>query len=185
MKYRYISYHIPIVVITHIFLIINHLGYYDDGYIQLVGFSNKDRIFIMNISLWSLLIFAIWTMIIVGMIGYFRWRLIFSRQKEIKVFRADYFCESDFYRRLMRAHINCTENLPIFAAIVFIIYATQTQSIIIDQLAAIFIIARIFQSIIHISFIETNRTALSRFLLFSVQQFCMVGMIGCLLSAIL
>ncbi len=51
--------------------------------------------------------------------------------------------------RLQHAHLNCIENLPVFAAIVFAAYATS-QLAIVEPLAGIFLGLRLAQSTIHI-----------------------------------
>ncbi|MEO6697780.1 MAG: MAPEG family protein [Paraperlucidibaca sp.] len=51
--------------------------------------------------------------------------------------------------RLQHAHMNCVENLPVFAAVVFIAYA-MNQLALLDGLAIIFLGLRIAQSTVHI-----------------------------------
>ena len=53
-----------------------------------------------------------------------------------------------FVTRLQHAHLNCVENLPIFAAIVFAAYATN-QLALIDGLANIFLGLRVGQVLVH------------------------------------
>jgi len=50
--------------------------------------------------------------------------------------------------RLQHAHLNCVENLPIFAAIVFAAYATN-QLAVVDGLAMIFVGLRLGQVLMH------------------------------------
>lgn len=58
--------------------------------------------------------------------------------------------------RIQHAHLNCVENLPIYAAIVLAAYATN-QLAIIDGLACVFLGLRLAQTGVHI--ISTSATA--------------------------
>lgn len=51
--------------------------------------------------------------------------------------------------RAKGAHLNCLENLPLFAALVLIGVVTN-QSAVVDSVAGIFIYARFGQSIVHL-----------------------------------
>lgn len=53
-----------------------------------------------------------------------------------------------FVTRLQHAHMNCVENLPIYAAIVLAAYATN-QLAIIDGLATVFLGLRVGQVLMH------------------------------------
>lgn len=69
----------------------------------------------MSIPVWVLLAFAVWTMLVLMLtVGIYRWGLIFTGRAEVKEFRADRVEGSDWYRRSMRAHLNCVENLPVY-----------------------------------------------------------------------
>ncbi|HCU24436.1 MAG TPA: hypothetical protein DF383_05400, partial [Deltaproteobacteria bacterium] len=77
----------------------------------------------MTIPVWVLLAFAFWTLITLMMnVGVYRWYHIFTQRRQIKDFPADRVEGSDFYRRAMRAHVNCVENLPVYAALALVIY---------------------------------------------------------------
>lgn len=51
--------------------------------------------------------------------------------------------------RLQHAHLNCVENLPVYAAVVLGAWATQ-QLAIVDALAGVFLVLRLAQSGIHV-----------------------------------
>ena len=78
----------------------------------------------------------------------------------------------------MRAHANCVENLTVYAAIVIASIATGAVGPVLDGLAIVLIIARIFQTLIHVVATETNVTIAARFTFFLVQIVCMVAMIA-------
>ncbi len=50
--------------------------------------------------------------------------------------------------RLHHAHLNCVENLPVYAALVLVAYATN-QLAIIDGLACVFLGLRVGQTLVH------------------------------------
>ncbi len=51
--------------------------------------------------------------------------------------------------RLHHAHLNCVENLPLFAAVVLAAFATQ-QIAVIDELAMVYLGLRLAQSALHV-----------------------------------
>lgn len=131
----------------------------------------------MSIPTWALLGFALWTVLLLFFtVGIYRWSRILTGRVEIKEFRADHVKGEDWYRRSMRAHANCIENLPIFTVLVFVMYVTKISALSLDAMAVTVLLARICQSLVHVSFIQTNRVALVRFLFFLIQVLCFLGM---------
>ncbi|MGB8224022.1 MAG: MAPEG family protein [Polyangiales bacterium] len=131
----------------------------------------------MSIPVWVLLAFAVWTMLVLILtVGTYRWGLVFAGRAKVNEFRADQIEGSDWYRRAMRAHLNCVENLPIYGAIVLVIVVSRAQSPALDILALTLIAARIVQTSIHISSEQTNLLATLRFCFFFVQLICMLWM---------
>jgi hypothetical protein len=73
----------------------------------------------MTIPVWVLLGFAAWTLLIlIGPIGLYRWSCILTGRAPVASWRPDGQQGSEWYRRAVRAHMNCLENLPIYTAIV-------------------------------------------------------------------
>jgi uncharacterized MAPEG superfamily protein len=131
----------------------------------------------MTIPLWVLLGFAGWTlMVLMGTVGVYRWSRILTGRAKLNEFPADLPHGDDWYRRAMRSHANCLENLPIYTAIVVAIVATDTRSPILDILAILLLFARIMQTIIHIGFKQSNVVVGVRFFLFFTQLICMIIM---------
>jgi uncharacterized MAPEG superfamily protein len=131
----------------------------------------------MTMPLWVLLGFAGWTlMVLMGTVGVYRWSRILTGRAKINEFPADLPHGDDWYRRAIRSHANCLENLPIYTAIVVAIVATGTRSPILDILAILLLFARILQTIIHIGFTQSNVIVGFRFFLFFTQLICMIGM---------
>lgn len=131
----------------------------------------------MTFPLWMLLGFAMWTVaVLLFTVGIYRWTRILTRRAAINSFRADVVDGDEWYRRAMRAHANCVENLPVFAVVVFALYASGISTRATDALAGVVLVARIVQSIVHVAFVQSNLMALTRFVFFFVQLVCFIAM---------
>jgi len=131
----------------------------------------------MTTPVWVLLGFAGWTLAtLLFSVGTYRWSRILTGSVEIKAFRADHVEGPDFYRRAMRAHMNCVENLPVYGAIVVAIVASGARSATLDRLSITLLTARVVQTLVHLSVAQTNLVASIRFAFFAIQLVCMVWM---------
>lgn len=136
----------------------------------------------MTFPIWMLLGFAVWTvLILLFTVGIYRWSRILRGKTEIKSFRADVIEGEDWYLRSMRAHANCVENLPVFGAIVFALYASGISHPAADTLAAVVLIARVCQSVTHVALAQTNAIAFVRFIFFFMQLVSFLGIAGIIL----
>ena len=132
----------------------------------------------MTTPLWTLVAFAGWTLFVLMFgVGTRRWYLILSSQAALTSFAADIPHGSPAYRRAMRAHANCVENLPVYAAIVLSAETARLVPLHMDTLALAVILCRIAQSSVHMLLPETNRTVALRFTFFFVQIVAMIWMI--------
>ena len=131
----------------------------------------------MNLSLWMLLGFACWTLLVllVG-VGVRRWALILSGRAALTSFPGDTVHGSPAYRRAVRAHANCVENLPVFAAVVLVASAARLNPPNFGELAVVVIVARIMQTTVHMLLSESNATIAMRFSFFLVQVLAMLTM---------
>jgi uncharacterized MAPEG superfamily protein len=132
----------------------------------------------MTIPMWMLLGFATWTLILlIATVGVYRWvKILFSRAP-IASFRSDQLEGEDWYRRGTRAHANCVENLPIFGAIVWLISAVGVNGLAVDSLCTFVLIARIAQSLVHVSHAQTDAFVAVRFSFFTVQLVAFLALI--------
>ena len=136
----------------------------------------------MTVPVWMLLGFATWTvLLLMATVGVYRWSRILTGRVEVRNFRADQVEGEDWYKRAMRAHANCVENLPVFGAIVFALYVGNVASTLVDFLAIAILIARVLQSLVHVCFVQTNTMASTRFAFFSVQIISFLCLIGIIL----
>jgi len=131
----------------------------------------------MPIPVWVLLGFASWTLLILfATVGVYRWNRILTGRTAIAAWRADEQQGGEWYRRAIRAHMNCVENLPIYTAIVVALLAARVTNPILDGLAIAILVARISQSVIHLLLEQTNIVAGTRFAFFFLQAICMIAM---------
>jgi uncharacterized MAPEG superfamily protein len=131
----------------------------------------------MTIPMWVLLGFAMWTLLtLFGSVGIYRWSLILTGRAALNAFRADRVEGADWYRRAMRAHANCVENLPVYAAIALTAHVAGLSGRVPDTLAITVLLARIAQTVTHIACTETSRAVGVRFAFFLTQAVAMVAM---------
>ena len=133
----------------------------------------------MTIPVWMLLGFAAWTVLLLTFtIGVYRWRRILTGRGSIAEFRADQVEGEDWYRRAMRAHANCIENLPVFGAVVFALRVAGVTSPLADALSIAVLAARVVQSSVHVGFVQSNRVVSVRFSFFTVQLVSFVALMA-------
>jgi len=137
----------------------------------------------MTIPVWVLLGFAVWTLLVLVLtVGVYRWALILAGRVPIREWRADGQQGAEWYRRAMRAHANCVENLPVYGAIVVVIIAAGLHDAWLDGLAILLLAARVAHTVVHVAFEQTNAVAGIRFAFFFTQVLCLLGMVAVILA---
>jgi hypothetical protein len=137
----------------------------------------------MTLPVWMLVGFAAWTvLLLLATVGVYRWSQILTGRVAIREFRADQIEGAEWYKRAMRAHANCIENLPVFGAIVFGLYVGNVGSALVNALAVAVLLARVLQSLVHVCFVQTNTVTAVRFGFFFVQIVSFLWLTGILLS---
>jgi uncharacterized MAPEG superfamily protein len=132
----------------------------------------------MTIPMLMLLGFATWTvLLLMATVGVYRWVNILFGRAPIASFRSDQLEGEDWYRRGTRAHANCVENLPVFGAIVLVISAIGVTGPAVDTLCTTVLIARVCQSMVHVSHVQTDAFVAVRFTFFCVQLACFLALI--------
>lgn len=136
----------------------------------------------MTTPVLMVLFFALWTVLLLVLtVGVYRWGSVFAGKAQLTDFPADQVQGSDFYKRAMRAHANCVENLPVFLAVVFAAHVTQTSGVLLDGFAVTVLVARVLQSLVHVGLRQSNAITLLRFLLFLAQIVGYFGIAGLVL----
>ena len=122
----------------------------------------------MPLYFWVLVAFAAWTfLLLAGSLGVRRFASAVPLDIE----------GTDWSQRAMRAHLNCVENLPVFAAIVLAALAARISDPLMDVLAVVIIVARVLQSTAHVTFQPTRAAAVVRFFFFFLQAAAFLVMI--------
>ena len=131
----------------------------------------------MSTPVWVLLGFAGWTLLILfATVGVYRWSRILTGRATVREWHANADQGSEWYRRAMRAHMNCIENLPVYAAIVLAIMASGVSSPWLDGLAIALLGFRVVHSLWHIALEQTEVVAAIRFSLYFAQILILFAM---------
>ena len=128
----------------------------------------------MTTPLWCLLGFVAWTLLMLTGVAVARVSKVVAGEATAADFPAGVPHGSDAYWRLNRAHLNCVENLPLFAAVVLTATVAGIKVPLLDTLARAYLGARVGQSLTHIasgSVVAVN----VRFGFFLVQLGCLIG----------
>lgn len=132
----------------------------------------------MTIPMWMLLGFATWTLLLLmATVGVYRWVRILFSNVPIASFCSDRLEGEDWYRRGVRAHANCVENLPVFVAVVWVISALGVNDPAVNYLSILILVARVCQSLVHVCHVQTNAFVAVRFTFFFVQLACFLALI--------
>ena len=101
-------------------------------------------------SLQALLGFTAWTLLLVLVVFSWRGIEIMLRGKKANYWtRGNAIEEPGLITRVQHAHLNCLENLPVFAVIV-LAAAAMGKSAVTDAYACYVLLARLGQSIVHL-----------------------------------
>lgn len=131
----------------------------------------------MTPPLASLLFFVVWTILLLLSVGGVRVWQIARGEKKPSEFPGDVPHGGDAYRRLNRAHLNCVENLPLFAAVVLAAAVLGVDNGWLDRLAVVSVVARVGQSTTHIVS-GSDRAVQVRFGFFGIQVVCLLTMLA-------
>lgn len=133
----------------------------------------------MTLPIWMLLGFAAWTLLLLMVtVGIYRWGRILAGLSGIASFRSDQLEGAPWYQRGTRAHANCIENLPVFAAIVIALQAGHVTGSLVNWLSIAILAARVVQSLVHVCFIQTDKAVAFRFSFYSVQLISFIWLIS-------
>lgn len=129
----------------------------------------------MTVPLWCLIGFVGWTLLLLVSLGLWRTAMVLGQGARPGDFLSGVPHGGARYWRLNRAHLNCTENLPLFATVVLVGAVIGADSPTLDRLATVFLLARIGQSSVHIAS-GSDFAVNVRFSFFLVQLVCLVWM---------
>jgi uncharacterized MAPEG superfamily protein len=130
----------------------------------------------MTTPLWCLFGFILWTLVLLLSIGGVRVGQTLTGKARPSDFTPGVPHGGDRYWRLNRAHLNCLENLPLFAAVVLAGAVIGADAPVLDRLAQVYLVARIGQSTTHIAS-GSDRAVMVRFTFFGIQVISLLAMI--------
>jgi len=130
----------------------------------------------MTLALWSLLGFAVWTVLLIASVASTRAVLVVSGYERANAFKPSSATpDAGYLQRAGRAHANCVENLPVFATLVVVGHLAGEASPSFGTLAAVVLGARLAQGVTHLLSIS-EVAVLVRFTFFVVQLVCYLAM---------
>ena len=136
----------------------------------------------MTTPLWCLIGFVVWTFVLLFAIAGARVGAVLRGEKKANEFPSGVPHGGDAYWRLNRAHMNCLENLPIFATVVLVATVAAIREPILDTLARTYLGARVGQSITHVA--SGSEMAVNvRFTFFLIQVACIVWYLATIWNA--
>ena len=115
----------------------------------------------------ALLGFIGWALFLLVLMESIRSKMVLLKEVAPNEFNPENSNLSAFMQRLARAHANCVEGLPIFGGLMMVALVTSNAGVT-DNLALVFLGARIIQSLIHLSSLSPTAVML-RFSTFAVQ----------------
>ena len=126
----------------------------------------------MTVPLWCLVGFVLWTIALVVALSVVRLRRLAAGGSV-----RDFGVPDDrrLIWRLYRAHLNCLENLPLFASLVLVATVRGVTGHALDALAVGYLLARIGQSVVHVAPGAGSRGN-QRFAFLIVQLACLLGL---------
>jgi len=121
----------------------------------------------MSPSITALIVYAGWSLLLLITLVSYRSVLTVAGKRAANSFRHTGEGDSEFVQRLVRAHANCYENLPVFAALV-LAAAASGNSAVTDGLVWWVVAARVGQSTVHLASTH-NVAVIVRFHFFAAQ----------------
>ncbi|MDK9557842.1 MAPEG family protein [Marinobacter sp. M216] len=112
--------------------------------------------------------FIAWSLLLLVLMESIRSKMVLTKEIAPNEFNPQNSNLSPFMQRLARAHANCVEGLPIFGGIMIAAIITSNANVT-DQLAYIFLAARIAQSLLHLASLSPVAVTM-RFGAFAVQM---------------
>ena len=98
----------------------------------------------------ALLLFTAWTLVLMFIYVGYRVGLVLTFKKPANAWtRGQPTQDPALIQRAQNAHLNCAENLPVFAAVVLAAFVLGKMAVV-DQIACWFLVARVAQGVVHL-----------------------------------
>ncbi|MFD0986715.1 MAPEG family protein [Methyloligella solikamskensis] len=130
----------------------------------------------MTTPLYVLVLYALWTIaVLFAGVATARARRVMKGEK-FSDFPGGVAEGPSYHQRAMRAHLNCVENLPVYAAVAITAAIAGVTGPVISALAITVLVFRIAQSSLHLSFEQTEKVVRIRGSLFGIQILAIIWM---------
>lgn len=130
----------------------------------------------------AVLLYILWMIVLLAIYDGPRIPLVLMGSRRLNSWERDKTpADAAFFQRAKAAHLNCIENLPLFAGVV-LVAALMEQIAIVDHLGAYVLYARVGQSVMHLCGASTFWISL-RATFFTIQIALIVYMAVMLLMA--
>jgi uncharacterized MAPEG superfamily protein len=135
-----------------------------------LAIAQNSSILPMMIPLWGLVIFMLWTIMVVVLLLIVRIRHLAAggNPKDFGVID-----DNSLMWRLFRVQANLVENLPLYLGVVFLLTVRGISGGAVDLLVSIYIIFRLLHSIVHIVGADPRLRILS----LAIQFSCLISLI--------
>ncbi len=131
----------------------------------------------MTVPLCVLVLYALWTIaVLMAGVAVARGRRVLKGGEKFSDFPGGVAEGPAYHQRAMRAHLNCVENLPVYAAVAVAAAIAGVTGPWISGLAITVLIFRIAQSSLHLSFEQTEQVVRIRGTLFGIQILAIIWM---------
>lgn len=122
----------------------------------------------LTVPLWGLVIFILWTILMVGLLLTVRIRHL-AAGGAVKDFAIPN--DESLLWRMYRVHANLIENLPLYLGVVFLLTVRGVSGTVVDALIIVYLVFRLLHSLIHIAGLNPL-----------LRLICLVIQFGCLVA---
>jgi uncharacterized MAPEG superfamily protein len=135
-----------------------------------LAIANQLAVLPMTVPLWGLVIFILWTIVVVVFLLAVRIRHLAAGGSPKDFGAID---DSNLMWRLFRVQSNLVENLPLYLGVVFLLTVRDVFGVAVDWLVSVYIAFRLLHSVVHIM----NADPKLRVLSLGIQFSCLVTLI--------
>lgn len=136
----------------------------------------------MTIPLTVLVLYVLWTIaVLMAGVATARAQRVMKGGEKFSEFPGGVAEGPAYHRRAMRAHLNCVENLPLYAGVALTAAVAGLDTLVLDILAIVVIVTRLCQSTIHLALEQTEPVVRVRGSIFGIQ----IIAVGCMAVYIL
>ncbi|HEY9627173.1 MAG TPA: MAPEG family protein [Coleofasciculaceae cyanobacterium] len=135
-----------------------------------LAIAEKLSVLPMTVPLWGLILFILWTIVVVVLLLVVRIRHLAAGGSPKDFGLID---DTNLMWRLFRVQSNLIENLPLYLGVLFLLTVRGVSGTAVDLLVSVYIAFRLLHSIVHIMGADPRLRILS----LAIQFICLLGLI--------